>query len=114
MKDAGANAVLLEYEDQFPFWGVLQPMTSPTAYSKDDLKAILDLARIHNFEVIPLVQTFGHLEFALKLDEFRHLREVDQFPMAICPSKNDRCAHTSPFVRTHRPLFDNSRLFARD
>lgn len=89
LKSAGANGILLEYEDTFPFWGVLKPIASPTAYSQDDLRAILDLAKLHNFEVIPLVQTFGHLELALKLSDFRHLREVDTFPMAICPSKND-------------------------
>ncbi|KAI1287965.1 hypothetical protein HDE_09718 [Halotydeus destructor] len=89
LKAAGANGIILEYEETFPFWGPLKPMASPTAYSKDDIKAVLDLAKIHDFEVIPLVQTFGHLEFALKLEAFRHLREVDQFPMAICPSKNE-------------------------
>lgn len=89
LKAAGANGILLEYEDTFPFWGILEPIASPNAYTKDDLRAILDLAKLQNFEVIPLVQTFGHLEFALKLSNFRHLREVDTFPMALCPSKND-------------------------
>ncbi|RWS27090.1 hypothetical protein B4U80_05337 [Leptotrombidium deliense] len=89
LKEAGANGILLEYEDMFPFWGYLKPIAAGNAYTNDDIKAILDLAKIHNFEVIPLVQTFGHLEMALKLKEFRHLREVDNFPMALCPSKNE-------------------------
>ena len=89
LKQAGANGILLEYEEMFPFWGPLQPIASPAAYSKDDLNAIIELAHLHSFEIIPLIQTFGHLEFALKLEEFRHLREVDTFPMALCPSKND-------------------------
>lgn len=89
LKDAGANGILLEYEEMFPFWGPLQSIASPAAYSLDDIHAIIELARIHSFEIIPLIQTFGHLEFALKLEEFRHLREVDTFPMALCPAKND-------------------------
>jgi hypothetical protein len=41
------------------------------------------MAEDNGLEVIPLVQTFGHLEHLLKLDEFRHLREVDQEPMLL-------------------------------
>lgn len=89
LKQAGANAILLEYEEMFPFWGNIKSIASEEAYTKDDISAIIKLAKVYNFEIIPLVQTFGHLEFALKLEEFRHLREVDQYPMAICPSKND-------------------------
>ena len=38
--------------------------------------------------VIPLVQTFGHLEHALKLAEFHELREVPAYPQSLCPSRN--------------------------
>ena len=34
------------------------------------------------------MQTFGHLEHALKLAEFYDLREVPVYPQSICPSKN--------------------------
>jgi hexosaminidase len=40
-----------------------------------------------DFEVIPLIQTFGHVEFILKGPEYRYLREVDQDPQSFCPSK---------------------------
>ena len=73
----------------FPYWGHISTIKSDHSYSKDDVKAINELAKINSFEVIPLVQTFGHLEFVLKLPEWRHLREVDMYPMALCPSKNE-------------------------
>jgi hexosaminidase len=48
----------------------------------------LTAAEDSGMEVIPLVQTFGHLEFALKRHTFAHLREVPDSPQALCPSLN--------------------------
>lgn len=38
---------------------------------------------------MPLVQTFGHIEFALKLQEFENLREIPEIPQSLCPSQQD-------------------------
>ncbi|XP_038633033.1 hexosaminidase D-like isoform X3 [Scyliorhinus canicula] len=83
----GANGVILEYEDMFPYEGKLQVLRSPNAYSPSDIREILTLARMLNFEVIPLVQTFGHMEFVLKHKTFSHLREVKYFPNSLNPHK---------------------------
>lgn len=84
---AGANGVLIEYEDSFPWSGSLRNISAGNAYTVDELRSLLRLADELRMEVIPLVQTFGHLEFVLKLQEFRHLRELDVFPQELCPSK---------------------------
>lgn len=39
------------------------------------------------FHVIPLIQTFGHLEALLKQQQWAHLREDHAYPDAICPSQ---------------------------
>ena len=53
---------------------------------------ILSLASVNNLLVIPLIQTFGHLEHVLKLSEFQHLREEGRYPQALCPSFQDSIA----------------------
>ena len=47
------------------------------------MSKIVSYAHANGLEVIPLVQTFGHLEMALKLDEFKMLREAAGHPQVI-------------------------------
>lgn len=51
------------------------------------LKNFLFSAVSMGFDIIPLVQTFGHMEFALKLETYKRLRENSMYPNAICPSQ---------------------------
>ncbi|KAK9502167.1 hypothetical protein O3M35_012751 [Rhynocoris fuscipes] len=86
IKTLGATGVLMEYEDMFPY---SIDISANNAYTINDIKEIIKYANQTGLEVIPLIQTFGHLEFVLKLDKFKHLREVFKYPQAICPSDNE-------------------------
>ncbi|PIO58148.1 glycosyl hydrolase family 20, catalytic domain protein [Teladorsagia circumcincta] len=79
-----ATGILIEWEDMFPYTGNLSVAVNGNAYSIDDVETILKEAKRHHLEVIPLVQTFGHLEWILKLEQFAHLREDVRFPQVIC------------------------------
>uniref|UniRef100_A0A0K0DBZ9 beta-N-acetylhexosaminidase n=1 Tax=Angiostrongylus cantonensis TaxID=6313 RepID=A0A0K0DBZ9_ANGCA len=79
-----ATGVLIEWEDMFPYTGSLSEAVNGNAYSLEDVESILKEAKRHRLEVIPLVQTFGHLEWILKLEKFAHLREDSRFPQVIC------------------------------
>lgn len=88
VKNLGATGVLLEWEDMFPWEGNLVKLAAQNAYTKKEAKEIVKAARKLDLEVIPLIQTFGHMEFALKNGEFMHLREVPESPQSLCPSLN--------------------------
>ncbi|MGH0125631.1 UNVERIFIED_CONTAM: hypothetical protein FKN15_024158 [Acipenser sinensis] len=81
----GANGLLIEYEDMFPYSGDLEILKSENAYSVEDIEKIQHLAELNQLEVIPLVQVFGHLEFALKHEKYHALREVTKFPNSLNP-----------------------------
>ncbi|XP_078610609.1 hexosaminidase D-like isoform X1 [Branchiostoma floridae x Branchiostoma japonicum] len=85
-KKFGATGLLVEYEDMFPYNGELRELAGAHAYSQEEIQQLQELAKEHDMLYVPLVQTFGHFEFVLKHDKFRHLREVDMYPMALCPS----------------------------
>ncbi|XP_064099266.1 LOW QUALITY PROTEIN: hexosaminidase D-like [Macrobrachium nipponense] len=88
LSSLGATGLLMEYEDMFPYWGKLEFLSAQNAYAKGDIADIMEIARKSNLEVIPLVQTFGHMEHVLKLKEFAEVREVPNYPQVICPTHN--------------------------
>lgn len=87
---AGYNAILVEWEDAFP-WTVDVRFRSETAYSEADVGRFLAEAQRLGLEVIPLVQCLGHLETPLTLPDYAHLREV--------PEKSDVLNPLAPGAR---------------
>lgn len=87
-KSLGATGLLLEYEDMFPYSSTLRNLSAKNAYTKSEIRELLRATASVGLSVMPLIQTFAHLEFALKLEDFQHLREVPESPQSICPSLN--------------------------
>ena len=85
IRSHGAVGLLLEYEDTFPFQGELYEARHGLGYSLEDVNHIKKLAKDNGMYIIPLVQTYGHLEWILKLKKFAHLREAADFPQVITP-----------------------------
>ncbi|XP_044732414.1 hexosaminidase D-like [Chrysoperla carnea] len=97
LRDWGATGLLIEWEDTFPYTDDLSLLGSRSEhnesiggfYTIEEVNQIQDLATINSLSVIPLIQTFGHLEFLLKHSKWRSLREVENYPSSMCPSHSD-------------------------
>ncbi|TRY76461.1 hypothetical protein TCAL_09579 [Tigriopus californicus] len=89
----GATGVLIEYEDMFPFEGRLEAVRAKNHYTRGQIQDLVDACERLGLELIPLIQTFGHLEFILKLEQFAHLRDSAEMPESICP-----CHHETMFL----------------
>nr|XP_023692615.1 hexosaminidase D [Paramormyrops kingsleyae]XP_023692616.1 hexosaminidase D [Paramormyrops kingsleyae] len=107
----GAHGLLLEYEDMFPYEGTLEVLraTSHSPYSRAEIQSIQDAARSSGLEVIPLVQTFGHLEFVLKHQQFWDLREVGYCLGTLNPNKPQSLQLVLEMVRQVLELHPDSR-----
>ncbi|XP_068269260.1 hexosaminidase D [Nyctibius grandis] len=111
LRALGATGLLLEYEDTFPYAGPLGPLRAPHAYSPGEVRAVLSQARAQGLEVVPLVQTFGHMEFVLKHKEFAHLREVKVFPNALNPHKEESRALVKAMIDQVMALHEDLKWF---
>ncbi|XP_051490503.1 hexosaminidase D isoform X2 [Apus apus] len=111
LRALGATGLLLEYEDTFPYAGPLEPLRAPHAYSPGEVRAVLGQAREQGMEVVPLVQSFGHMEFALKHKEFAHLREVKVFPNALNPHREESRALVKAMVDQVMALHEDLKWF---
>lgn len=88
-KKSGATGVLVEYEDFFPYKNDLESIKNQNHYTNTEIKQIFDILKENQLSIIPLIQTYGHLEFVLKLKEFSYLREAHQHFQVITPCNND-------------------------
>ncbi|CAF0912075.1 unnamed protein product [Adineta ricciae] len=85
----GVKGVVIEYEDILPLEGRFANATHRFHYTKSDMELIQTAAKSHQLDVIPLIQTFGHLEWLLKLQQFELFRDDLNSPMVITPCLNE-------------------------
>lgn len=82
------NAVVVEYEDKFPY-SRRSEVVHPEALTADQVRRMQAFAAARHVDVIPLVQTIGHLEFALTRSGYEKLRELPEAISDICPLNED-------------------------
>jgi len=82
------NCLLVEWEDTYP-WKIYPELKNQTAYSTGTIRKFLDKAKNLNIEIIPLVQSFGHMENVLSKKRFKNLREVPDNVSDLCPLKKE-------------------------
>jgi hexosaminidase len=55
----GVTGICMEYEDMFPFDGIVENIKHKQAYTKDEVEKINQLAKENQLDVMPLLQTYG-------------------------------------------------------
>ncbi len=90
----GYNTVVLEYENMFPY-RCCRRAVHRDAWTMPQVRRFVQAARVRKIQIIPLIQCFGHLEFALRLPAYRHLAENPDWPSEPLPLQA-RCRRPGP------------------
>ena len=104
------NAVLVEWEDMFP-WTVDPRFRSPDAYTAGDVVRFRETARNEGLEIIPLVQCLGHMETPLKVPGYEHLREEPDSSSVLNPLAPGACDLVMKMVDDVLKLMPDVRYF---
>jgi len=82
----GINTLVMEWEGTYPF---VQDALIPNrfAYSRQEVKDFIKYCETLHINVIPLQQSFGHVEYILRNYKYAALREDDKDFSQVCPSE---------------------------
>jgi len=85
----GINGVVVEYEHRLPYLPLPQQFPAYDRYKKSEIESLLEKAESLGIEWIPLVQTFGHVEYLSRIKGTEDLFENKNYPSQLCPSKEN-------------------------
>jgi hexosaminidase len=80
----GINTLIMEWEGTYPF--EKHPLIpNRYAYSKSQITSFIKYCDGLGIDVIPLQQSFGHVEYILRHDRYKDLREDQKDFSQVCP-----------------------------
>ncbi|HVY73494.1 MAG TPA: family 20 glycosylhydrolase, partial [Puia sp.] len=80
----GINTLIMEYEASYPY--EKHPLIpSRYAYKKEDIRSFIRFCDGLGIDVIPLQQSFGHVEYILRNSRYATLREDQKDLSQVCP-----------------------------
>ena len=84
LHDGGINTLIMEYEATYPY--ASQPIIpNRYAYTKNEIISFVSFCNKLGIDVIPLQQSFGHVEYILRHYKYAALREDEKDLSQVCP-----------------------------
>ncbi|MGN6604736.1 MAG: beta-N-acetylhexosaminidase [Ginsengibacter sp.] len=88
LSEDGINTLIMEWEGTFPF--EKHPLIpNRYAYTKEEIKSFISYCGKLGIDVIPLQQSFGHVEYILRHERYKDLREDQKDYSQVCPSEEE-------------------------
>lgn len=86
LHEEGINTIIMEWEGSYPYSNE-SVISNDLAYSRSEVKGFIDYCAKLGIDVIPLQQTFGHVEYILRHYRYAGLREDPKDFSQVCPSE---------------------------
>ncbi len=84
LSKSGINTLVMEWEATYPF--EKDPMIpNRYAYTKEEVVSFIKYCTSLGIDVIPLQQSFGHVEYILRHEKYKALREDPKDYSQVCP-----------------------------
>ena len=99
LHNEGINTLIMEWEGTYPF--EKHPLIpNRYAYSRDEVISFVKYCNGLGIDVIPLQQSFGHVEYILRNDRYKELREDEKDFSQVCPlqTKQDSALFTDLYT----------------
>ncbi len=88
LSESGINTLVMEWEGTYPF--EKHPMIpNRYAYTKSEIKSFISYCGELGIDVIPLQQSFGHVEYILRNERYKDLREDQKDYSQVCPLEEE-------------------------
>jgi hexosaminidase len=88
LSEQGINTLVMEWEATYPF--ETHPLIpNKYAYTKEEIKSFISYCGSIGIDVIPLQQSFGHVEYILRNEKYKNLREDQKDYSQVCPLQFD-------------------------
>jgi hexosaminidase len=110
LREQGINTLVMEWEASYPYAEDPQ-IGNRYTYSRAEVKDFVDYCHQLGIDVIPLQQSFGHVEYILRNNRYAALREDEHDLSQVCPAKTElnkvlftrlfkdlAATHASPYI----------------
>lgn len=88
LSDHGVNTLIMEWEGSYPFENH-QLISNRYAYTREEVVDFIAYCHQLGLDVIPLQQSFGHVEYILRHPRYKELREDQKDYSQVNPLKED-------------------------
>ena len=110
LAERGVNTVLWHFTDDQGCameFDCVPGIASPNAYSKAEMRELVQYAREYGIDLVPEVASLGHTVYLTRLPQYRHLTESKEMFSSLCPVAPESRPLLKSLIEEAATVFDS-------